>query len=261
MNSMTVKWDSGHTTAISPSDMKSGGATLHPAGETKGATPSDTGQAKENADMTHALQGSQSAADTKAGIAADHGTAADRTPASSSAQWQQQMTHGQSQAVAGWKGSSTQIRNYAQGKDTSVAAKTAHDNFTKAVATAPEYKGPVYRGIRGLNDNQFQNLIGQKDVRMSAPASFSKDPQAALGFGTGSAVGAHSVTFQVESGHHGADISSVHNFSSEKEVVMPKGHSFNVTHVEVHDRLTDKGGKYAIMHLSPTGTSGGTPVL
>ncbi len=135
-----------------------------------------------------------------------------------------------SKTIAHWKSSSSYVRHNVQYK----GGKTSRTSqgFDDWV-NGGSYEKTIYRGTR-MTDKDFAKVQALKKgdyFNQNGPSSFSKSRAVANNFASnGYNVGSHPVVFVLQGGtKSGRDISSVHGFANEKEVIVGSASNLRVT--------------------------------
>ena len=147
--------------------------------------------------------------------------------------------------IAGWKGSSSNVRHAINGRASSnMDVKTA-EKFDDWLNSG-SYNKTLYRGKRVTKEQleALKNSVGAL-VNQDGPASFSKSLSVAQGFASGGynhqSGATQRVIFKLEGGTKaGQDIAKVHGFQHEKEVAVGSASHLLVKSVETKVI----GGKY-----------------
>ena len=149
----------------------------------------------------------------------------------------QELTDAEIQKTIGyWKSSSSYVRHNVQYKGGKTSRTSqGFDDW----ANGGSYGKTIYRGTR-MTDKDFAKVQALKKgdyINQNGPASFSKSRSVANHFAqNGYNVGNHPVVFVLQGGtKSGRDISGVHGFANEKEVIVGSASNLRVTKTTVRN--------------------------
>jgi len=181
--------------------------------------------------------------------------------AQSPEQWAEQLSPEQSEAWEGWRSDDyTIMRSIDSGKfkPTTRGKRLRGEKAAKdlevlkgALKTAPQYEGPMFRGLASMEPDAVKRLtkVGST-VDMKALSSWTPRQNVALGFAEDEP-GATSVVLGVRTKNKGARyVAGLRERGPsglfEPEILTPKGTKFRVVDVVVREAGQGKGRMYAV---------------
>lgn len=138
-------------------------------------------------------------------------------------EWTKGLKSSEKQAIKSWSESGYHSirKDEAAGKETELTK-----NFHAALAKAPKFEGTTYRGINVAKGTPAHALFTTPGATVSfdSSASTSRSLDKAHGFSNGS------IVMRIK-GKSGVSMEHISSYSTEKEIIMPKGTKYKVVNV------------------------------
>jgi NAD:arginine ADP-ribosyltransferase len=128
------------------------------------------------------------------------------------------------------------FKTFASVSDEEKSHAEAYDEAVKHVAAlndaiekhGVDVDGPVYRGLRGVNDKRFNDLITSDKIGLQALSSASTSGKVAMGYASEEASpGRRGIVLEIR-GANGLPIRDVSKYHDEHEITLNKHHQYRV---------------------------------